>query len=337
MQYRALGKTGLAVSEVGFGCARIGGVFQGSSRRQTLDLLRHAADEGINLFDTADMYTQGESERLIGEAFRRDRHRVIIATKFGFKLPAQKHIISRIKPLVKPLVVHLGLKPRHVHATVRGTVSQQDFSRQYIFEAVESSLRRLQTEYIDIYQLHSPPTDVLQRAEFVEALESLRAQGKIRYWGVACEHADDVLTSLRFAGLSTVQVGLSALEQAALDSAIPRAAEEGVGIIARQVYASGLLTRPVDRLPAAHEIDADPVVGERKLAQIERFGALALEHRRDRAELALQFALSVREIATVLLGVSRREQLDASLHALQSATLRPDEYRLILNTRRVGR
>src|SRR5438105_7956439 len=104
MHYRPFGSTGLTVSELGFGCARIGGVFQGGSRSELIALLRRAFDEGINFFDTADMYTQGESERLVGDALRGVRERVIIATKGGYVLPAQKQLISRIKPLLKPVI-----------------------------------------------------------------------------------------------------------------------------------------------------------------------------------------------------------------------------------------
>src|SRR5258708_21794165 len=103
MRQRRFGNTPLTVSEVGFGCARIGGVFQGSSRGEILNLLRASRDAGITLFDTADMYTQGESERLLGQAFGHDRQRVVIATKFGYRLPSQKQLGSRIKPLLKPL------------------------------------------------------------------------------------------------------------------------------------------------------------------------------------------------------------------------------------------
>src|SRR5438270_8455988 len=100
MRFRQLGNTHLSVSELGFGCARIGGVFQGASRAETIHLLRTALDAGITFFDTADMYSHGESERLVGESLRGRRQQVIIASKFGYMLPAQKHLVQRIKPLL---------------------------------------------------------------------------------------------------------------------------------------------------------------------------------------------------------------------------------------------
>jgi aryl-alcohol dehydrogenase-like predicted oxidoreductase len=151
---------------------------------------------------------------------------------------------------------------------------QQNFSTAYIADAVESSLRRLQTDYIDIYQLHSPPTVDLRRDDVVETLERLKEQGKIRYWGIACEEPEDVLLALDHPQLDAVQVSISALEQAALDQAIPSAAARQVGVIGRQVFASGLLTRSMQDLDT-RSLDADPTIADRKKQQLERFASLA--------------------------------------------------------------
>jgi aryl-alcohol dehydrogenase-like predicted oxidoreductase len=336
MQYRRFGSTDLTTSEVGFGCARIGGVFQHSSRREILDLLRSAFEQGVTFFDTADMYTQGESERLVGEAFHRQRDRVVIATKFGYKLPAQKQLVNRFKPLLKPLIARLGLRPRQIHAGLRGPVSQQDFSPRYIFNAVEASLRRLKTEYIDVYQLHDPSVEVLERGEFVEPLELLRQQGKIRYWGVACQDSEHVLACLQHPTLASVQVGLSVLEQAALDTAIPSATKRGAAIILRQVFASGLLTRPIGSL-RLDEIDYDPEVAARKREQLAAYAAIADECGRSRAELALQFALARHDASVVLLGISRAEQFQAALQALQAPEISAEEHKLLTASSRPGR
>ncbi|MBV9596825.1 MAG: aldo/keto reductase [Chloroflexi bacterium] len=328
MQYRRFGKTQLSVSELGFGCARIGGVFHDSSRSELLKLLRGAADAGITFFDTADMYAQGDSERLVGEAFCRDRQRVVIATKFGYVLPKQKQLGSQLKPLLKPVVTRLGLSRRHIPSTLRGTVGRQDFSPEYIVRSIDASLRRLRTDYIDVYQLHSPSIEVLRRAEFVEPLERCREKGKIRYWGVACEYADDVLDCLPLAPLASVQVGFNVLEQNALDWAIPEAAARGIGIIDRQVYASGLLTRPVQSF-CQHDLDVDPVVAENKRTQITSFASIAEHAGRSRAELALKFALAQPGLSVVLLGISRQSHLDSALEALHAPNLSAHEHMLV--------
>src|SRR4029077_5668762 len=130
---------------------------------------------GINFYDTADMYSQGECEALLGQAFRSQRDKVIIATKGGYCLPAQRKLIARVKPLVRPVARMLGIKRENLPSSVTGTLSQ-DFTPQYLVQALEGSLRRLQTDYLDIYQLHSPPAPVIQSGEFIETLETLKRQ-----------------------------------------------------------------------------------------------------------------------------------------------------------------
>src|SRR5215468_562109 len=143
---------------MGFGGARIGGLLaQDGGRATSLRTLEAACDAGINFYDTADMYSQGESEILIGKAFRKKRDEVFIATKGGYRLPGRRRLIQLIKPFVKPIVQAIGLRRRAVPAALSGTMSQ-DFSADYLRKAVEASLRRLRSDYIDLYQVHSPPT-----------------------------------------------------------------------------------------------------------------------------------------------------------------------------------
>ena len=156
MQYNEFGKTGMRVSEIGFGGSRIGGVFAGKEgSAEALNVLTKALDSGITFYDSSDMYAQGESESLIGTAFRGRREQVILATKGGYCLPARRSMIRRIKPLVRPLVQALGLKRTSLPAGMSGALSQ-DFSPHYLTRAVEASLGRLRTDYLDLYQLHSP-------------------------------------------------------------------------------------------------------------------------------------------------------------------------------------
>src|SRR5271163_4959782 len=140
MKYNEFGKTGMRVSEIGFGGSRIGGVFADRhSSKDALNVLRKALDFGITFYDTADMYAQGESESLIGTAFRGRREQVILATKGGYCLPAQRNIMKRIKPLVRPIVQAMGLKRAKLPSGMSGTLSQ-DFSPSYLTKALEASL-----------------------------------------------------------------------------------------------------------------------------------------------------------------------------------------------------
>jgi aryl-alcohol dehydrogenase-like predicted oxidoreductase len=246
MRRRDFGNTSLRVSEFGLGCARIGGVFQ-SNARGFLDLLSFAFDSGINFFDTADMYSQGESESLLGTALRGKRDRVVIASKAGYSLPSRRRWAGRIKPLLRPLVQFLKIRRDQLPSGSRGALSQ-DFSPKYLQAAVEGSLRRLRTDYLDIFQLHSPLLDVDERGEGLPALEELKRSGKIRYYGVAVDSIDAGLAALRYPGVSSVQFTLNLLERGGADALFPTAERQGVGGIARECLANGLLVKRPDEI-----------------------------------------------------------------------------------------
>src|SRR5262245_20750548 len=175
---------------MGFGGARIGGLLaQDGGRTTSLRTLEAACDAGINFYDTADMYSQGESEILIGKAFRKKREKVFIATKGGYCLSGRKRLNQLIKPFVKPIVRAIGLRRSAVPGALTRTISQ-DFSPDYLRKAVEASLRRLQSDHIDLYQIHSPPPEELRGARLQDALgllALLKAEGKIREYGIALD------------------------------------------------------------------------------------------------------------------------------------------------------
>jgi aryl-alcohol dehydrogenase-like predicted oxidoreductase len=245
MKINDFGKTGMQVSEIGFGGSRIGGFFANKNgSKEALNILQKSLDSGITFYDTADMYAQGESESLIGTAFRGRREQVVLATKGGYCLPAQRKLMQRIKPLVRPIVHALGLKRSKLPSVVSGALSQ-DFSPSYLTQALEASLRRLQTDYVDLYQLHSPRAPFLQSDAFAEALETLeklKGQGKLRVYGVATEVVEDAPFCLSATGISSVQLGFGLLDLEALDQGILAAAEaRGLGVIARGCFGGGLL------------------------------------------------------------------------------------------------
>src|SRR5882757_9706005 len=151
MKFNAFGTTGLSVSEIGFGGSRIGGVFADkNSSKEALTVLRKALDCGITFYDTADMYSQGESESLMGTAFRGRRQQVILATKGGYRLPARRNLIKRVKPFVRPLVQALKIKRASLPTGFSGALSQ-NFAPEYLSRALEASLKRLQPDYVELY------------------------------------------------------------------------------------------------------------------------------------------------------------------------------------------
>ncbi len=315
MQLREFGNTSLRVSELGLGCARIGGVFQSDSKG-FLDLLSFAFDSGITFFDTADMYSQGESESLIGKALSKKRDRIVIATKAGYSLPSRRRWAGRVKPLLRPVVRLLKLRRDQLPASSRGALSQ-NFSPQYLQRAVEGSLRRLRTEYVDLLQLHSPPLEVVERGEWLPALEELQRTGKVRYFGVAVDSIEVGLAALRYPAVASIQFTLNLLEQAGANELFPAAKRHGAGGIARECLANGLLVKPLA------DIDLKGYCSSPEQEQ-QRARQLADLQRESQANggtvlgRALAYPASVPGVSVSLLGARNVEQLRGLLAAARA-------------------
>ena len=322
MKFNEFGRTGMTVSEIGFGGSRIGGFFATKhSDKDTLNVLRKALDYGITFYDTADMYAQGESESLIGAAFLGRREQVIIATKGGYCLPAQRRLLKRIKPLVRPIVHAMGLKRSKLPLGVSGTLSQ-DFSPSYLTKALESSLKRLQTDYVDLYQLHSPGAPFLQSNAFGEALqvlEKLKGQGKLRFYGVATEVPEDAPFCLSAPGISSIQLGFGLLDLEALDQGtLAGAGARGLGIIARGCFGGGLLKEGLD--------EAQLKAGTSKWQRILALRSLSKSIGRSSLDTALQFCRGTPTVSVTLLGMHVESQLRDNLRYVQAPPLNGEEY-----------
>lgn len=322
METREFGATGLKVSQIGFGGSRIGGILaRGGGSGEVLRTLRQALDAGVTFYDTADMYSQGESESLIGKAFRGRRDQVVIATKGGYCLPSRRKLISHLKPLVRPLAQALGITRAKLPGSAAGAL-QQNFSPPYLAQAVEGSLRRLRTDYIDLYQLHSPDAAFLRGAalgEALETLETLKRQGKIRFYGIATETPAEVPLCLSAPGISSVQLAFGLLDLEALDEGIlAEAAARGLGVIARGCYGGGLLKDG----PNAAELEAITP----KWSRILRLRALSQQSHRSLLEMALQFCLQTPQVTVTLLGMRTEAHLRENLRCWQAPPLTPEEY-----------
>ncbi len=313
-RWRRFGRTDLEVSEFGFGCARIGGIFQ-RDKVDYLELLSAALDAGINFFDTADIYSQGESETLLARAFRRRRSEVILASKAGYVLPAQRRIVARIKPLVRPLLRLVRLRRHHLPSALRGS-PLQDFSPSHLRRALEGSLRRLGTDFLDLFQLHSPPTEIIQRGEWLDAVERFREEGKIRYYGISCDSPDAAAAALRYPTVSAIQVSLSLLEQGAL-AVIANARGQGVAVIARECLANGLLAKDASEVNLSSYCQSPEEI-QTKRAQLELYRNQAAANGCTLAELALRFVSRQEGVTISLVGASSRQQFQ-SLSAIVRA------------------
>lgn len=286
------------------------------SKREPLDALQQAFDQGITFYDTADMYTQGESETLLGKAFNGRRDKVVIASKAGYCLPAQRKLIAGIKPLVKPLVRMLGIKRQSLPSGVSGSLSQ-DFSPEYLMNAIEASLRRLNTDHLDLFQVHSPPTATIASGEFIESLEKLKAQGKTRYYGVACDTVEDAMLSLKYPGVSSVMFPFGLLDQEAQNELFAKAEAQGVALIARGCFGGGLLKTSLTEQELREMTEKWP--------RILAYRRIAGQYGRSVLELALQFSRSFPTISVHLLGMRTPAHLTENLKYLSASLLTAEE------------
>lgn len=328
MKYRAFGNTGLRVSELGLGCSPLGGGLFHRDDRESACVLQQALDAGVNFFDTADNYSLGNSEALIGRAIRGRRDQVVIATKGGARFRSFDRFIFKARPLVRPLRGLLRGAGRSMNlARVRRR--QYDYSDQYLARAVEGSLRRLGTDYIDLYQIYNPSGSELAKFAFGEILERLKAEGKIRHYGVSVNHVQDALIALKLPGVASVQLAVSLLDRTPLEQFLPAAKANGIGVIARSPLAQGLLTDTTGETMADRSGHfALEKIAERK-AQVEHFHSLI---RRDRtlAQVALRFILQLEGVSVVIPSAINGAELSENLGALNSPLLDPSELQDLL-------
>jgi aryl-alcohol dehydrogenase-like predicted oxidoreductase len=322
MKYRSFGGTDLKVSALGLGTGRLGVTLKQGTDRDTIGMLLEALDSGITFYDTADSYGQGKSEELIGLAFKGRRDQLVIASKTGYRLSSAAGLAARLKPVLRPLL--RSLKPlRRVAASARSSQMSQDFSPAHVNQAIEGSLRRLQTDHVDLYQLHSPPTAALRDGEVFAALEALRAAGKIRYYGVSCLTVEDAVLALKHPGVSAVQVTINLLEPQAIDTLLPLARERGVAVLARQPLAGGLLAQSESEILAqAAVVDRDQLRQELRAAAA--FGFLA-SGSRSLVQAAIQFVLGQDGVSVVLPGISSVGHLREAVGALEAPPLTGQE------------
>jgi aryl-alcohol dehydrogenase-like predicted oxidoreductase len=327
LEYRQLGNTDLQVSAFGLGCGRLGSVTQVGGNQAALRLIGSALDAGVTFFDTADIYGQGASETLLGQATRSRRDQVVIATKAGYCLSPLGSIARRLKPLLRRII---RLSPGFAKTVtkVRAAQHQQSFSADYLAGRIEASLRRLQTDALDLFQLHSPPTAVLERGEVFEALAKFRAAGKIRHYGIACLSATDASLWLDQPGVAAIQLELSLLSPQVI-GAMPQSAQaKGVGIIARQALAGGLLLRSAGELRPEHCPSREEDFKTLR-AWLERLEKLASEANCSVRELALRYMVQLEGVSSTLIGTTDVAHLQQNLAVLGGPALAPDILRHI--------
>ncbi len=214
MNYRRLGKTNFEVSEVSLGTWQLGEGWGRVSEQDAAGLLRAAIDRGINFFDTADVYGDGRSERLIAQVLGKRSEKIYVATKAGRRL--QPH-------------------------------TADGYNRENLSAFVERSLMNLERDALDLLQLHCPPTEVYYRPEVFDALEELKRAGKILHYGVSVEKVEEAIKATEYPGVATVQIIFNIFRQRPKELFFPLAQKRDVGILVRLPLASGLLGGKITR------------------------------------------------------------------------------------------
>jgi len=310
MQYRKFGNTNLLVSEIGFGAWAIGGgtmigntaIGWGEANDDvSVRAIHSAIDAGINFFDTADIYGLGHSEELLGKTTGKNKN-IIIATKIG-----------------------------NVSRNDQFTV---DYSKEYILNACGESLKRLQREVIDYYQLHTARLQHLQQGECIEAMQQLQQQGKIRYWGLSLNTFEPLPEAEYLINNSLgngFQLVLNILNQKALQL-VKQAAAKGYGIIARMPLQFGLLTGKFDNGVSFAANDhrknrLTPAIIETANKALQPVWNLCQKYACTKTQLALSYVLSYPEVSTTIPGIRTAAQAEQNTTGL--FLLEPEDRLLI--------
>lgn len=312
---RVFGKTGWHVGQIGVGCWQFGGAIMldgrpdgwtGVSDEESIATIQRAVELGVNFFDTADMYGWGHSEEVLGRALKGclatavGRDSVYIATKVGFWHDDEG----------------------------RRTLNE---SRDYIMQACEASLRRLQTDRIDLYQCHLWRTE--RWTEFLDAFATLQKQGKIQFFGVSTNDFDMVQRFDERRNLASVQVNYNLLDRHAEKEILPYCRARGIAFIARGPLAMGKLS---GRLAKKAMFDPDDIRNkwlegmnrqafERDMETVERLKPIAQNSGLTLPQLAVKFVLSQAAVSTAIVGTKNRTQLEQNVASAALPPLTSDE------------
>jgi aryl-alcohol dehydrogenase-like predicted oxidoreductase len=292
MHYRRLGKTNYNVSEIGFGAWAIGGTWGKTNDDESLQALHTAADNGVNFFDTADVYGDGHSEKLIAQFLKeRNDANIIVATKAGRRLS-----------------LHVA----------------EGYTGKNIESFIERSLQNLQREALDLLQLHCPPTSVYSQVELFDYMDSLVKKGKIKHYGVSVETVEEALKALQYPGVSTVQIIFNIFRQKPAEVFFAKAKKHDVGIIARVPLASGMLSGKMTNTTIFEKDDHRTFnrngeafdKGETFSGVDYETGLKAVEELKGivpngytLSQLALQWILSHPQVSTTIPGAKTKEQV----------------------------
>ncbi|HEX4561915.1 MAG TPA: aldo/keto reductase [Gemmatimonadales bacterium] len=319
MNKRILGRTGFAVSEIGFGSWAIGGNQYGNSYGPTDDAesrraIRRALDLGCTFFDTADVYGHGHSEEVLGDALAGIRPRVVIATKVG------GNFYNRgVHALLRDRIADVTGTPFDaIPADAPLPVTHDStFTPDYIRFALEQSLRRLKTDYVDLLQLHNPALNLIASMDTYGVLEELKQEGKIRAYGVSIHPPEEGLAAIQATMSDTIQVVYNIARREPEDGLLAAARAANVGIIAREPLANGFLAGGYGPDATWQTGDIRARMPRPYVTKMAALGArvrdLATQSRVSPSQLALRFVLDNPDVGVVIVGMKTVKQVDDNL------------------------
>lgn len=305
MNYRTLGRTGINVSEVGYGAWGIGGVqWTGGDDDEAKRALNLAIDQGLNFIDTALAYGRGHSERLVGEVVRGRKERIFIATK---------------------------IPPMNMQWPAQAVPLEEVFPAKYIIECTETSLQNLGVERIDLQQFHVWHDNWAERTEWIEAISKLRQQGKVGHVGISINdyQPTNVIKALRTGYIDAVQVIYNIFEQAPNAELYPVCQELNIGVLARVPFDEGGLTGAIkpDTVFPEDDFRSWFFRGNRKqkvFDRVEKLKALLGAEAADLPELALRFTLSHDDVSTVIPGMRTIKHVESNIACSDGRKLSPE-------------
>jgi aryl-alcohol dehydrogenase-like predicted oxidoreductase len=299
MQYRDFGRTGWKVSEISFGAWAIGSAWGEVDDSESMAAMHRALDLGVNFFDTADVYGDGRSERLLAQLRKERTEPFYVVTKAG----------RRLNP-----------------HTADG------YNKENLTTFIERSLKNLETDCLDLVQLHCPPTPVYYRPEVFAVLDDLVQAGKIRYYGVSVEKVEEALKAIEYPGVQSVQIIFNMLRLRPIELFFPEAKRRKVGILARVPLASGLLTGKMTRESAFANDDHrnfnrygqsfdrgetfSGVDYETGLDAVEEFKKL-IPQGATMTQLALRWILMFDAVSCAIPGAKRPDQVEDNVHSAE--------------------
>ncbi|TVY01449.1 aldo/keto reductase [Cohnella terricola] len=295
MKMNLLGSSGLKVSEIGLGCMSLG-----TDERKAVALVHEALDRGVNFLDTADLYDDGRNEEIVGKAIQGRRDRVVLATKVGNRrFPGQDGWTW-------------------------------DPSKTYIQSAVKESLRRLGTDYIDLYQLHGGTVDD-PIDETIEAFEELKCEGVIRAYGISSIRPNVIREYVARSSIASVMNQYSIVDRRAEEEVLPLLREHGINVIARGPVASGALAH--NRTPAKGYLD----YGLEELQSLREELKAFVMTERSLSQLAIRYSLSHPSVAVAIPGASSRDQLLQNIAATNAPELSEEDIQAIRRISKANR